>query len=115
MRGVGIPCQKSPKVALGNIYLTHVLAFLRGTTVPSLNGDREPDEALMRYVEWEAAIPENKCFAFRSLVAEQYAAHRMDALYGKVGYVLSFIALYEQRLATEWMTMYPDCLKQVKV
>lgn len=105
----------SDKICLGNLYLHHVLAFVNQTKVISCEGEVEPDEQIMRKIEWDGAIQEDQCCNFRKQVAAQFRDQRMDLLYNKLEEVFAFFVIYEKDLINKWFIQYPHAMPIVKV
>lgn len=91
------------ELRLGNLYLAHVIACVTNSKV----GNSEPDERLMRFIEWESQIPETECRSFREFVVSQVKEHRLDGMYAKIGETLEMIIKIEPDVVSGWFEKHP--------
>jgi predicted Ser/Thr protein kinase len=99
------------RVRLANLYLAHVFAFIENRKVASVNGDVEPDENLMRALEWDAAVYEEQVRQFRESVVMQARNQRMDILYNQMEEVFQFFcnpSNKEWEKTQNWFNTYPN-------
>lgn len=97
-------------VRLGNLYLAHAFAFMENRKVMSRDGEVGPDESLMRKLEWDGAIYENRVYQFRKSIVIQARNQRMDILYSCLYEVFQFFCTPTNREWEDvqmWFHKYP--------
>jgi hypothetical protein len=103
------------KIALGNLYLYHVLNSQLGRQVRDCAGDLvEPDEKLMRRLEFDASIKEDECVGFRQALLNEWQKNKMTLLYSTMGEVFDFFLIYEQDWILDQISEYPRVIPLVE-